>query len=78
MIDRSAGDSERVARLATAGLAEPIKEINNENRDWEGYEPASGSTRAATIAFAEPVVELAAGHYWPQGWSEEFQTSYHR
>jgi hypothetical protein len=31
MIDRSAGDSGRVARLAAAGLAKPEREINTEN-----------------------------------------------
>lgn len=80
MIDHSAGDSARAARLAVAGLAEPEREIKTEKRDREGKEnePASGSTRAASIAFAGPVVELAAGYYRRQGWSEEFRTSYHQ
>lgn len=30
MIDHSAGDSERTARLATAGPAVPERDINNE------------------------------------------------
>ena len=65
MIDHSAGDSAQVARLAAAELAEPEREINKEERDREvkGNEPASGSTRAALIAFAGPVVELAAEYY---------------
>ena len=65
MNDHSAGDSARVARLAAAGLATPEREIKPEKRDREGNEnePASGSTRAALIAFAGPVVELAAGYY---------------
>ena len=65
MIDHSAGDSAQVARLAAAELAEPEREINKEERDRgvKGNEPASGSTRAALIAFAGPVVELAAEYY---------------
>lgn len=80
MIDHSAGDSARVARLAAAVLAEPERDIKPEKRDREGKKkvPASGSTRVALIAFAGPVVELAAGYYQQQGWSEAFRTSYHQ